>query len=91
MLRRKTFNIELIKYVKSAKDRYGNASAGYAAPVPMPVWVVAPRNRDEPTTQDRSGAVSTVWDIYAPKGVDVSFQDRVKLPTGELCEVVGEV
>lgn len=91
MFRRKTFTIDLIRYVQGAKDRHGNSSKTYADPVPLPVWVVAPRNRDEPRTQDRAGAISTVWDIYAPKGTPVSFQDRVKLHTGELCEVVGEV
>lgn len=91
MLRRKTFSIDLIRYVKGPKDRYGNATMTYADPVKMPVWVVAPRNREEPSTQDRAGAVTTVWDIYAPKGMDISFRDRVQLPTGEMCEVVGEI
>lgn len=73
------------------RDRHGNPVAGPPVVETVKVWVIAPRTRDEPRTQDRPGAVSTVWDIYAPLTVHLDHRDQVTLPTGEVCEVIGDV
>ncbi len=86
-----TITVGLIRRVTGERDRHGNPVVSFADPVALPVLGIAPRTRDEPRTQNRPEAVSTVWDIYAPLGTVVSPYDRVVLPSGEVCEVVGEV
>lgn len=91
-MRTRTFPIRVTRRTKTTvRDRHGNLVAAPDIVEDVPVWVIAPRTRDEPRTQDRPEAVSTVWDIYAPPGTHVSATDQVTLPTGEVCEVVGEI
>lgn len=90
-MRRAAVALQVIRRVTGEKDRRGNPVVSWAAPETVMVYGVASRNRDEPFEQGRNEAISTIWDVYAPLGVEISPYDRVQLPHGEQCEVVGEV
>lgn len=70
-------------------DRYGNAVPGYADPVDLPVFAVAPNQSDEPDEQGRSRVLSGRT-VYAPIDCPVKPHDRVVI-AGDTWEVVGEV
>lgn len=83
--------IHVLRRQEGEKDRKGLPKIVYGDPEPIRVLGVAPRSREEPQEPGRPWAVETVWDIYGPLGIEISPYDRVVLPTGQTCEVVGEV
>mgnify|MGYP006867811838 CR=1 FL=1 len=74
--------------VDGVKDRHGNATVSWVDEV-IHVFGVAPRQRTENDVLGRDFSTLSGWEIYAPKGTQISAHDRVVLPEG-VCEVVGE-
>lgn len=91
MFRRSTVNIGVKRFEAGALDAHNNPKRVWAEPTPTPVWLVAPSQREEPATQERPYTVQTVWDIYAPPDTEIGPYDRVILPDGTICEVIGDI
>lgn len=91
MRRRITQVLGLRVYSDSAvvDPRYGNAVPGWAEPVDLPVYGVAPNQSSEPDEPGRSRVLSGRT-VYAPLSSPVKPHDRVVI-AGETWEVVGEV
>jgi DNA/RNA endonuclease YhcR with UshA esterase domain len=89
-MRRITAEIQVEKYAEAVEtDRYGNPVPGYAAPVSVGVYAVAPKQSTEPDELGRR-AVITGLTVYAPLETDVGPHDRVTY-RGDVYEVQGVV
>lgn len=91
MLFSATIPILIEHHQLGTKDAHGNPSQGYSNPTEALVYAVAPTITQEPTTgnQGRDYATSTTWDIYAPLTAQIGPYDRITLPNGTTCEVIG--
>lgn len=89
MRRRTTQVLSLLSGTEGVEDRYGNKTSGFAAPVDLPVYGVAPNQSSEPDEPGRSRVLSGRT-VYAPLSCPVKPHDRVVI-AGEMWEVVGEV
>lgn len=91
MRRRPTATIQVLHQHNGALDRHNNPTKTFSDPDPTDVWVIAPLEQQEPRPDGRPAATITGWKIYGPPELNINPEDRVILPDGSLCEVIGEV
>lgn len=72
-------SVQVRRAVLGERDAHGNQRRTYADPEILFVDAVVP-----------TGATTSTWDIYAPPGTELGPYDRVTLPGGIECEVLGE-
>lgn len=90
-MRRLTAAIGVRAYTDEARDENGDYTSGWADPVSVPVYAIAPTTSTEPGDPNRTSVI-TGWTVFAPIGTRIGPHDRVDLPGVDgVCEVVGEV
>lgn len=85
---RTVYTVGVRRYVAGQKDSHGNAEDTWAAPVPVPVYSIAPTTSSEPEP-GRSEVVEGMT-VLAPVGTLIGPQDRV-LIDGDEWETDGDL
>lgn len=83
-------SVQVRRAVLGERDAHGNQRRTYADPEILFVYAVAPTGASEQDALGRDWATTSTWDIYAPPGTELGAYDRVVLPGGIECEVLGE-
>lgn len=82
-------SIQVSRQILGDRDAHGNQRRTYRPPEMVQVYGIAPASATEQASLGRDWATTSTWDIYAPPGTELSAYDRVILPDGSECEVIG--
>lgn len=89
-MRRVTGEVTILRQGSSGeRDPLGNPTPAATVEIRQPVYYIAPAASDEDLSDGRK-AVRTGWAVGMPIGADVRPSDRVRLPDGQICHVVGD-